>query len=37
MANKGIPYFKILIWKGISLDIWSEIKFYSLVAVKHDF
>ena len=24
-----ITVFKIFIWEGISLDIWSEIKFYS--------
>ena len=26
--NKGIIVFKIFIWGGILLDIWSEIQFY---------
>ena len=27
-SNWGITVFKIFIWGGVSLDIWSEIKFY---------
>ena len=31
----GITIFKFFIWEGISSDIWSEIKFYGSLALRH--